>query len=208
MIKDADLLLYFEAQFKRSEDGHSKIKRRCKEDTDFSLGVQWDELSTNNRSVPGKERPLITVNKIDPLVYRIVNDAAQQELEAQVSPENDDASPHTSYVLEGVIRKIQVDSKAKMSYIWAYECAVRGGLGYFRVENAFEDRSFDQILKVTTIKDPNSVSFDPDCLDSTGKDSEFCIISEEISTFKAKSICDGLDEVIRSEERRVGKECW
>lgn len=191
--ENTEIVTLFEAQLTRSEDAFSRMKRHWKEDNDFSMGEQWDGESRKGRSSPGKERPCITVNKIDPLVHRIVNDAMQQEMEAEVKPIDSDSSPHTAYILEGLVRKIQVDSKAKEKYIWAYQGAVRAGFGYFRIlPDYLPPPSFDQTLRVEFIKDPMSVSYDPDCLDSAGKDANFAIISEEISMVAAMEIIEAV----------------
>ena len=114
-----DILEMFESQLTRSEDKFSSLKKNCQEDNDFSLGKQWDAGSIAERSVPGAERPLITVNKIDPLVHRIVNEAKQEKLEAIVKAGNDTTDPDAALVLGGMIRRIQYMSKATRAYMWA-----------------------------------------------------------------------------------------
>lgn len=189
-----DILEMFEAQYTRSEDKYSAVKRNWREDNDFSLGKQWDDSTRNDRSVVGSERPCITVNKIDPLVHRIVNEAKQEKLEAKVKPGNDAADPDAADVLSGLLRKIQYTSGAIRSYMWAYECAIRAGVGYFKVINEFEnDESFDQTVAVKRIVNPMTVSFDPDSEDPAGRDAEFAIISTEISKMMAENMCKDVD---------------
>ncbi len=179
---EKDIVEMFESQFARSEDKFSLVKKSWKEDNDFSLGEQWDDGVKRSRSIQGKERPCLTVNKIDPLVHRIVNEAKQQKLAAEVKPVDDVSDPDAAIIFAGLIRSVEYVSNAVRAYMWAYECAVRAGLGYFRVRNEWEgDDSFDQTVRIKRVKNPLCVSFDPDSEDPTGADATVCIISDEIS---------------------------
>ena len=179
---DKDIVEMFEAHFTRSEDKFSNVKKNWKEDNDFSMGEQWDAVSRNLRSQEGQERPCLTVNKIDPLVHRIVNEAKQQKLEAKVKPVDDIADPDAAIILAGLVRNTEYVSNAVRAYMWAYECAVRAGIGYFKVANEYEsDDSFEQTVRIKRIKNPLCVSFDPDSDQPNGSDATICSVSEQIS---------------------------
>jgi len=204
---DKDIVEMFEAQYTRSEDKFSNVKKNWKEDNDFSLGEQWDEISKNLRTQPGQERPCLTVNKIDPLVHRIVNEAKQQKLEAKVKPVDDVADPDAAIILAGLVRNTEYVSNAVRAYMWAYECAVRAGVGYFKVVNEYEsDDSFEQTVRIKRIKNPLCVSFDPDADQPNGSDATYGIVSEGIS---AKAAEDLLKEYKESKEIIIpNKEIW
>lgn len=190
---EKDIVEMFEQQFTRSEDKFSSVKKHWKEDNDFSLGEQWDASTKNKRSVAGKERPCLTVNKIDPLVHRIVNEAKQQKLVAEVKPVDDTSDPDTALILSGLIRNTEYVSNAVRAYMWAYECAIRAGVGYFLVRNEYEDDdSFDQTVRIKRIKNPLCVSFDPDAEEQNGSDATFGILSDEISKQAADNLCKGV----------------
>lgn len=187
---EKDIVEMFESQYTRSEDKFSAVKKSWKEENDFSLGIQWDATTRGNRSVQGEERPCITVNKIDPLVHRIVNEAKQQKLEATIKPVDDSADPDTALILAGLVRNTEYVSNAVRAYMWSYECAVRAGLGYHRVINCYEDDdSFDQTVRIKRIRNPICVSFDPDSEEQNGSDATFAIISDEISKISAENLC-------------------
>lgn len=194
-IRDnVDILEMFESQFTRSEDKFATVKKNWKEDNNFSLGEQWDKATQSNRQIQGKERPCLVINKIDPMVHRIVNTAKQQKLTVEVKPMDDGGDPDTALILGGMIRNFEYVSNAVRTYMWAFECAVRAGLGYFKLINEYEDEnSFDQIVKFKRIKNPLCVSFDPDAETNNGSDSNYSIISEEISKFTADSLCKEVD---------------
>lgn len=201
-----EVLDMFETQFTRSEDKLSNVKKNYKADNDFSLGIQWEPGVKASRSVKDAERPCIVVNKIDPMVHRIVNSAKQQKLSVEVKPQGD-ADTDTAEIFGGMLRNFEYVSNAVRAYMWAFECAVRGGIGYFQIRNEYENNdSFDQTVKFKRIRDPNCVSFDPDAEDNNGGDAEFSIISEEISAFSAKKLCDNLD--YDHESLVINKDIW
>lgn len=191
---EKDIVEMFEAQFTRSEDKFSTVKKNWKEENNFSLGEQWNATTKSNRSQAGKERPCLTVNKIDPLVHRIVNEAKQNKMQGNVKPVDDNSDPDTAIILGGLIRNIEYVSNAVRAYMWAYECAVRAGLGYFKVVNQYEDDdSFDQTVRIKRIKNPLCVSFDPDSEEQNGSDATVGMISDEISKITADNLCKGVD---------------
>lgn len=191
---EKDIVEMFEAQFTRSEDKFSTVKKNWKEENNFSLGEQWDASTKSNRSQTGKERPCLTINKIDPLVHRIVNEAKQNSMSGTVKPVDDGSDPDTALILGGLIRNIEYVSNAVRAYMWAYECAVRAGLGYFKVVNQYEDDdSFDQTVRIKRIKNPLCVSFDPDSEEQCGRDATVGMISDEISKIAADNLCKGVE---------------
>jgi Phage P22-like portal protein len=67
------------------------------------------------------------------------------------------------------------------------ESAVKIGWGYWRVISEYVDeQSFDQELKIRSIRNPFTVYDDPSCQLPTGQDREWCLITEEMSRQKFK----------------------
>lgn len=191
----------YSAQLTRSQDIFTSIYNRCSEENDFSMGNMWDSATEKSRNIPGQERPCITVNKIDPIIRKIVNNAREQELEAIVKGLDNQSDKDTATILTGFLNRIQYKSNAKEAFMWAYECAVRSGIGYFRVMNEYEsENSFDQTIVYRSIRNPFTVWYDPDSEDYAGRDARFAIIEQEISEFDAKNLCASVGEEYKDED--------
>lgn len=184
-----EICQYYEDSVKRSEDTFDTFRSNVKEDTDFSFGKQWPDNVRSTREAPDNNRPCITVNKIDPNIRRIVNEARQQKLHLEVKPVNDKGDPETALAIGGLIRNTEYISKAQFAYMWAYECAVRAGIGWIRIDDEYEDEdSFDLVTKINRIRNPLSVFGDPDSDKIDGSDQKVICIQEEISESAASDI--------------------
>lgn len=145
------------------------------------LGDQWPEAAKYDRSRPGKERPMLTVNRLLQFRDRVCNEIRQNTPSIRIRPVNDGADQETAEVLMGIMRHIQDNSSASIAYDTAIEWSVDTGLGYIRVRNDWaDDRSFDQEIFIDRMVDPMKVYYDPHSKQPDGSDAEWCIIAEEI----------------------------
>lgn len=177
-----EICQFYEDSVKRSEDTFDTFRTNVKEDTDFSFGKQWPDGVRQTREAPDNNRPCITINKVDPNIRRIVNEARQQKLHLEVKPVNDKGDPETALAIGGLIRNTEYISKAQFAYMWAYECAVRAGIGWIRIDDEYEDEdSFDLVAKINRVRNPLSVFGDPDSDQIDGRDQMVICIQDEIS---------------------------
>jgi Phage P22-like portal protein len=145
------------------------------------LGDQWSEASKYDRARPGKERPMLVVNRLLQFRDRVVNEIRQNTPSIRIRPVADGSDQETAEVLMGIIRHIQDNSNASIAYDTAVEWQVDTGLGYIRVRNDWaDDKSFDQEIFIDRIVDPMKVYLDPHSKQPDGSDAEWCIIAEEI----------------------------
>jgi len=145
------------------------------------LGDQWPEAAKYDRARPGKERPMLTVNRLLQFRDRVVNEIRQNTPSIRIRPVTDGSDQETAEVLMGIIRHIQDNSNASIAYDTAVEWQVDTGLGYIRVRNDWaDDKSFDQEIFIDRIVDPMKVYLDPHSKQPDGSDAEWCIIAEEI----------------------------
>jgi hypothetical protein len=159
------------------------------------LADQWPEAAKYDRARPGKERPMLVVNRLLQFRDRVVNEIRQNTPSIRIRPVNDGADEETSEVLMGIIRHIQDNSNASIAYDTAVEWQVDTGLGYFRVRNDWaDDRSFDQEVFIDRIVDPMKVYFDPHSKQPDGSDAEYCIIAEEIPKEEFKRLYPDVPE--------------
>lgn len=179
----------FEDHLKGSEDFFSDVRTAYKEDVDFSNGRMWPDDIRKERESADNKRPCLTINKIDPNVRRIVNEAKQQKLAINVKPVGDDGDPEVAEAHLALIRNVEYQSNAKFAYMWGYECMVRGGFGFWRINTQYEDpMSFNQVARIQRIRNPLSVYWDYDSHEVDGSDAKRVAIVDEISETAAEKL--------------------
>lgn len=167
-------------RYQLAVDSWSEVYKKYNEDTEFRAGIQWDEGDKNDRASDG--RPCLTINRIPQFVNQIANDQRQNRPSVKVSPRDDRADIETAKIYQGLIRQIEYASKADAAYDRAFECAVTGGIGFWRLRTDFVDNlSFNQEIIVDRIADPNSVKIDPFSKEPDGSDMAWGFIEVELS---------------------------
>lgn len=147
--------------FKLASEAEQDNRRNALEDIRFvDLLEQWPEKVRKDRETDG--RPCLTIDKIGPVIRQVVNDGRQNKPSIKVHPVDDDADVETAQIFAGLIRNIEVSSNADVAYDTAGSFAIKGGLGYFRINTAYaSDDTFDQDLVIERVANPFSVYGDP-----------------------------------------------
>jgi hypothetical protein len=123
---------------------------------------------------------MLTINKLDQPIQLIINQQKNARLGIEVRPDSEDASDDTAEVLQGLIRHIEVQSRADLARSWAFERAVKCGRGFYRVLKQFADESgqeFDQELVIDRILNQGAVYLDPYAQQPDWSDGQWAIIS-------------------------------
>lgn len=178
--KHEDLLRKARERFVISSDAESQIRKDALEDLQFRAGEQWpDEIKRQRYQ---DQRPCLTINQIPQFIRQITNDQRQNRPSIQINPVDSEADVDTAEVLEGMVRHIQYDSGADAAYDTAFQAAVTGGFGYFRINTAYTDpNSFDQDIKILRIKNSFTVYFDPSCKEPDYSDARYAFVIEKLS---------------------------
>lgn len=181
----------------RYDDGvgaFEENRRMHSEDLNFvynseSMG-QWDPVVLEAR----RGKPNYTFNRVIGPVNIVVADMRQTRPSGKVRPTNEAASEATADVLAGLMRSIEDESRADPIYKNQYKFAVAGGFGALRLmpEYASED-SFDQVLRIKDIPNPQTVIWDPECSDACAGDAMWCIVGERVSKEKYRSLFPNAD---------------
>ena len=161
MATDADILKDAKEAFTLAEDTEADNRAEAEDDIEFArLGKQWPAKLLQQRL--DERRPALTINKLPSFIRQVVNDARQNKPSISVHPADSNADPETAKIINGLIRNIEYASNADVAYDTATECAVTGGMGYFRVglDFAHED-SFDLDISINRVANPFSVYGDP-----------------------------------------------
>ena len=153
-------------------------------------GWQWPEDVRQARlSDPNGARPVLTINKLPQHIRLVTNEQRQNRPSAKVLPVDDQGDPEVAEIFNGIIRHIEVNSDADVSYDTACENQVTFGDGYWRILTDYcDDQSFDQDILIVAIRNSFAVYLDPDGLrkDATGKHCRWGFITEELSDAEFK----------------------
>lgn len=165
-------------RFSMARTSESTIRREGVEDLKFLNGEQWSQADAQARAAEG--RPCNTSNRLPTFANQITNDQRQNRPAIVISPMGDKASKKDAKILRGMIRAIERDSSADVSYDTAFQSAVHNGWGYARVMSEYESEdSFNQVLVVRPVFNPMNVYLDT-ARTSFMLDAEWGFISEMI----------------------------
>jgi len=173
--------------YSQCEDAWAEHHNRFKAEYRFNrLNDQWDEDAKNAR---GKTRPMLTINKVNPVIKQIVNDCRQNKPSIKVRPADDYADPDTAEIYSGIIRNIEQISNADAAYDTAVDSAASGGFGFFRIKLDYaHDDAFDLDILIDRIHNPLTVYGDPysTAVDSSDWDHAFITDVYSEAAFKAR----------------------
>lgn len=174
------LLKLARERFITSSDAESEIRKEALDDLEFRVGEQWPAKIKRQRYQD--QRPCLTINQIPQFIRQITNDQRQNRPSIQINPVDSEADVDTAEVLEGMVRHIEYDSGADAAYDTAFQAAVTGGFGYFRINTAYTDpMSFEQDIKILRVKNAFTVYFDPSCKEPDYSDAMYAFVVEKLS---------------------------
>jgi len=181
--EDEEIIRRVHAFFNLAVDADRESRAQRIEDLRFcALGEQWPSWARRDRMTPGRERPMLVINRAKQFVTRSVNSYLSAVPQIKVRPVDDEADPDTAKALEEIVRYIQQRSKSEMCYGLAIEPAIREGIGYCRVATQYvDDTGFDQEIVILPVPNPYSVYFDPSSVLPDGSDGRRCLIAEDMS---------------------------
>lgn len=180
------LLSEIVSRFKLAKEAEENNRKLGLEDLEFRAGNQWPSKTKEERNADG--RPCLTINRIPQFIQQITNDQRQNRPAIRVSPVDDDADIETAKVIQGLIRHIEYSSDADVAYDRAFDGAVTHGRGFFRVITDYVSHdTFDQEIRIESIRDPFNVFFDPFSQRPDGSDSNYAYVVEDLSKEEYKT---------------------
>ena len=169
-----ELLQAAQSYFHEAENGWRTVRQQALEDLRFYRGVQWDADLLRVAKV--KQEPTLTVNRLPQFVKQIENELRQREMSIQAHCLDQTGSDDVANIFSGIIRAIEQESHAKSHYIHAAgeNGALVPGFGYIKVEIDYvSPKSFEQKIKITSVKDPMKVLADPTAMEPDFSDAEY-----------------------------------
>ena len=164
--------------FEECEEAETENRKNAVDDLNFGrMGRQWDESDERQRAQDG--RPTLVVNRLPTFIRQIVNDARLNKPAIKVHPVDDNSDPEVAEILNGILRNIEVQSKADVAYDTAIDSAVSGGFGYFRIDIEYaHDDTFEQDIRINRIANPLTVYADPRSTAADSSDWNLAFVTE------------------------------
>ncbi len=185
-------------RYQRAKDANETLRQQAVADTQFVMGDsennwQWpDDVYTARAQV--QKKPCLTINLTAQHCNQIINAIRQNRPAGRVLPVDSVADPDTAEILGGLCRSIQSYSNADTAHDIAAEHAIYGGEGYWRVLTEYEsETSFDQVITIKPLVNPQLVYIDPDAIEPDRSDARFGFIFEDLSREECKIEFPDLD---------------
>jgi len=147
-------------QFDRIMDAVRDEREQCRRDRRFYsiAGAQWEDLAEQYEN-----KPKFEFNKVHLAVLRIVNEYRNNRITVDFISKEGAEYDSLADLLDGMYRADEDDSCAQEAYDNAFEEAASGGMGAFRLINAYEDEEDEdnekQRIRIEPIFDADSVVF-------------------------------------------------
>ena len=181
MAKSDEILEDAKEAFRLCEEREAENRAAALDDLRFArLGEQWPSAIQRKREEEG--RPCLTINRLPSFIRQVMNDIRQNTPSIIVHPADDGADVATAQLLQGLIRNIEVTSKADVAYDTAADFAVTMGFGYFRVNTRYAaDDSFDLELAIERVSNPFNLCGDPYSTASDSADWNTAFVAETMT---------------------------
>jgi hypothetical protein len=199
IVEEEDFLKVVRERYRLCVEADRENRDRAKEALDFRDLEQWDDRTKNERqNDPEGARPCLVVDKLNQHVMQVVNDERQNRPQIKVRPIDDKGDVEVAKIYDGILRHIQDRSRADVAYDTAFECAVDGGFGFWRLLTEYTDpMSFDQDIVIQRIRNRFSVYLDPERQQPDGSDAKYGFILYKVQKkdFKNEFGKDGEDAI-------------
>jgi len=137
------------------------------------------------------QRPMLSIPSLDHPIQLVLNAEKAAHLGVTVHPLSEDANDDTAEVIQGLYRRIEVESRAGLARSWAFERAVKAGRGYYRVITEADpdsDDAFDQRIIIKRILQQGSVVLDPFAQEPDFSDGQWAFLINDMpwETYKRR----------------------
>ncbi|MGE8279039.1 MAG: portal protein [Stenotrophomonas sp.] len=140
-------------------------------------GEQWDQKLKARRG----DRPTYEFPKLETHCRQVINEMRQGRPQGKVRG-MEESDKGLAELMNGICRDIEARSNADQAYDIAYECAVEGGLGHWRIVTDYRSQDdFELDIFVKPIRNPFSVKWDSASIELDRSDAECCFVEDLIS---------------------------
>lgn len=151
-------------------DAEDKQRKQSQDDLEFALlEKQWHDDDVSQRQTEG--RPCLTINRLPAFGKQVLNDAKINKAAINVKPVGGGADKLTADIQSDLIRNIETQSQSDQVYDTAFQFAIYGGFGYFRVNvDYLSEDEWDQDIFLERVPNPFSVYGDYESKEATSID--------------------------------------
>ena len=192
--KEVDLLKEALENFDAIMSAVKETRDMCIEDRRFYSvpGAQWEGVLAEQYA----NKPMFEVNKVHLSVIRIINEYRNNRITVNFVSKDGRDGDDMADVLKGLYRSDEQDSNANEAYDNAFEEAVSGGIGAWRLRSDYEDEEDPdndrQRIRIEPIFDADSsVFFDLGAKRQDKADAKYCFV---ITAMDAKSYEEEWDD--------------
>ena len=148
--KDQEILSRYRDCLKDYSERDTEQYEFTRAQLEMRSGKQWDERVASQRELDG--RPTTVTNMVHPLVCRVVNPIRKNPLRPSITLE----SPELTELVQGKVRDIDIQSRAKEAIEQAFETQVAGGIGYMVVKGDYVNSDdLNQEINLCKIDNPS-----------------------------------------------------
>lgn len=181
VLKNDEFLTKARDRFKYMLEKWKDIREEHDIDIRFRAGDPWDPKEKNRRK--DQHLPMVHCDEIEQYVNQLINDVRQNKRAVNVLPKGSGANDKTASLRADWVRAIEYISQAQTAYTTAFEGAVSGSYGFWKLETYYDGKSFNLNVKIVAVPNANTILMDPDCIQydcSDGEDAfEINFMSEE-----------------------------
>lgn len=183
-----DILKEAKDRFSQALQAYSAQIDRESDDLIFEFDPWPDDVKQQRAGqivdgVPVPPRPMLSIPKLDQPVQLVINQEKAAHLGIQIHAVSEDANDDTAEMLQGLIRHIEVDSRASIARGWAFERATKAGRGAYRIDKVPADEgdldgpaAFDQKIVIRRILNQGMVYLDPHAQEPDWSDGEWAFV--------------------------------
>jgi len=164
-------LAHIRDNYDKGVDAMNGAWERMRDNMSFAYkdNGQWPEDLRKERNKD--DRPCLTINRIPAFIRQVIGDQRLNQIKIKVDPIDSGTDIETAEIIEGLIRNIEQQSRAKIAYDTALHNSVSGGLGYITVRTEYARRDmFDQDICIKRVFNPYSIILDPSSTEPDGSD--------------------------------------
>ena len=161
-----NLLLEIRQNFDYAQAYWAPVRNEGAIDVQYAVRGPWSDAERKARD----GRPTLALDEMGQYLNQLENQARQNKRAVKVNPQGDGATDATAKMRGGIIRGSEYQSKAQHAYITAFGDSVRRSYGMFKLTTDFAPKSFNRVLKVVRIPNPDVIYLDPDFKEADASD--------------------------------------
>lgn len=180
MASTSDYMATMRARYSAALEGWRVVREDFKADLRYRSGdpaEQWNDNIKSSRDDDGI--PALTMDRLNPLVNQIVNQARKDRPQPKVNA-GEGGDPATAEVIEGKVRHVLYESHADVAFDTAEAYCASGGFGFYRITKEWVGKkTFIQEPRLKRVPDPLTVLFDPDVQELDYSDARYCFVPKK-----------------------------